>query len=254
MRRALNLLRHSIHYRRQAFDEGLERAGFLLVKSLPDPKPGDLMLTWNRYGGFHEQATQFEKRGGTVLVTENGHLGKDWRGKEWFSLALDHHAGAGRWVDAGPARWDSWGVELKPWQDGPRDHLILGQRGIGEPGIASPPHWAEGVQHRIGGRIRAHPGLDHSIPLADDLIGTGSVVTWNSGAALKALKLGVAVWYEFPQWIGARAARPLAEWGAEPKRDDADRLAMFRRLAWAMFTLDEIRTGEPIARLTDAPI
>ena len=76
--------------------------------------------------------------------------------------------------------------------------------------------------------------LDHSIPLADDLTGTGSVVTWNSGAALKALKLGVAVWYEFPQWIGARAARPLAEWGAEPKRDDADRLAMFRRLAWAI--------------------
>lgn len=78
------------------------------------------------------------------------------------------------------------------------------------------------------------------------------MVTWNSGAALKALKLGVAVWYEFTQWIGAQAARPLSEWGAEPKRDDADRLAMFRRMAWSMFTLDEIRTGEPIARLTTA--
>lgn len=252
MRRALNLLRQSIHYRRVAFDEGLTRIGFRMVSSLPDPEPGDLLLIWNRYAGFNELAGHFERCGAKVLVTENGPMGKDWRGREWFSLALGHHAGAGSWIDAGPERWDSWGIELKPWQTGERLHLILGQRGIGEPGIASPDLWAEVTQKRIGGRIRRHPGLDHATSLEDELIGTGSVVTWNSGAALKALKLGVAVWYEFPQWIGTQAARPLSEWGAEPKRDDADRLAMFRRMAWSMFTLDEIRTGEPIARLTTA--
>lgn len=248
--RALNLLRLSLYYRRTCFDAGLKAAGFNVVQTLHDPKPGDVLLIWNRYAGFNELAAYFERSRAKVLVTENGHLGKDWKGGEWFSLALGHHAGAGQWADGGPARWDSWGVELKPWQDGPRTHLILGQRGIGEPGIASPDHWAETVQRRIGGRIRKHPGVEkESVSLADDLAGTGNLVTWNSGAALKALMLGVAVWYDFPQWIGAEAARPLSEWGAEPKRDDAARLSMFQRMAWAMWTLNEIRTGEPIERL-----
>jgi hypothetical protein len=30
------------------------------------------------------------------------------------------------------------------------------------------------------------------------------------------------------------------------------RLAMFRRLAWAQWTLDEIKTGEPIRRLVES--
>lgn len=249
MARALNLLRASVHYRRECFDQGLQAAGFKLVPALADPRPGDLLVIWNRYGGFHEQAQIFERAGAGVLVVENGLLGKNWRGGEWFSLSLGHCAGAGEFKPAGPERWDGWGVPLAPWRTGGRETVIFGQRGIGESGVASPPVWAEGVQRRIGGRIRPHPGQGPAKALAVDLADARDVVTWHSAAALQALLLGVAVWFDCPTWIGAGAARPLAEWPGQPKRDDGSRLEMFRRLAWCCWTLDEIKTGEPIERL-----
>lgn len=246
------MLRPALHYRREAFNDGLRAAGFDVVEQLPKPQPGDALLIWNRYAGFHEVAHAFERAGALVLVCENGWLGKAWRGGEWFSLCRDHHAGAGRWAIGGPQRWDCWGVEMAPYRTDGDEAVIFGQRGIGEPGIASPHNWAEATRHRIGGRIRPHPGnAAPAVPLADDLRRARECATWNSAAGLHALLLGVPVWHAFPQWIGAGASRPLAEWGkADPMRHDGARLEMFRRLAWAMWTLDEIRTGGPIRRLT----
>lgn len=252
MRRALNLLRHSLHYRREAFNQGLQAAGFKVVPALPDPRPGDLLIGWNRYGGTHETAQAFERAGAGVLIVENGHLGKGWRGGEWFAMSLDHCGGAGSFAPGGHERWDSWSIELAPWRTGGRETVICAQRGIGEPGIASPPGWAESVQRRIGGRIRPHPGIGGVARLEDDLANAREVVTWHSAAGLHALAMGIPVWFDCPSWIGAGAARPLAQWPGKPLCDDEARLAMFRRLAWAMWTLDEVRTGEPIARLEKA--
>lgn len=254
MPRALNRLRESLHYRREAFDEGLAAAGFDVVGQLLDPRPGDMLIVWNRYGGFAQQADQFEAAGGLVVVVENGYLGKAWRGGEWFAMALGHHAGAGRWVDHGPQRWDSWGVGLEPWREDVGETLIFAQRGIGAPGVRSPEHWAEAARARIGGRIRPHPASGIAAPpLEQDLANVREVVTWHSAAALVALLAGIPAWFAFPKWIGARAGRPLAEYGLEPpRRDDGARLAMFRRLAWANWSLDEIRTGEPLRCLLAA--
>ena len=252
MQRALNLLRASLHYRRECFDAGLAAASFDVVKALPHPQPGDVVLTWNRYGAGEEMARYFEQCGATALVVENGYLGKSWRGGEWFALAIGHHNGAGRWPDLGPQRWDSWGIELPPYRTGGRETLILAQRGIGEGRVRSPDLWAEQVRGRIGGRIRPHPGVHAVLPLEDDLEDAREVVTWNSGAALRALELGVPCWHAYREWIGAPASRRLSEWGAEPQRDEAARLAMFRRLAWAMWTLDEIKTGEPLRHVLAA--
>jgi hypothetical protein len=229
----------------------LRSAGFDVVTQLAKPRPGDVLLIWNRYGGGHELAGEFERAGARVLVAENGWLGKGWRGGDWFSLCLGHHAGAGHWSHGGPARWGGWGVELAPYREGGDETIILGQRGIGEPGVCSPGLWAENTRHRLGaGRIRPHPGNGPApVPLADDLARARDCVTWNSGAALHALLLGVPVWHGFAKWIGAQASRPLAEWGGAPQRDAAARLAMFQRLAWAMWTLDEISTGAPFAHV-----
>jgi hypothetical protein len=243
-RKALNLLRPDIAYRREAFDAGLERAGYHIVRSLPEPRPGDALLIWNRYGFFATEAQRFESAGATVLVTENGWLGKGWRGGEWFTLCERHHAGAGEWHVGGPERWDGWGVDLSPWRDGSQT-LVLGQRGIGELGIRSPDGWGERMAAKLKVRLRPHPGKSKGLPLEDDLADVGRVVTWNSGAALKALMLGVPVWHDFPLWIGAMASSRI---GQPLVKDDAKRLAMFQRLAWSMWTLDEISTGEPIAR------
>ncbi len=241
-RKALCLIRRDIVYRREAFCDGLRAAGFDVVDAVPRPGPGDVLVIWNRYGDFDVQARIFEEAGAGVLVTENGWLGKQWLGSEWFTLCRGHHAGAGSWPVGDDGRWDGWDVPLEPWRFGGQEKLIFDQRGIGESGIASPHGWAKHIQQRYGGRIRVHPGQKKpAVSLEDDLAEAGECFTWNSGAALKALMLGVPVRYEFPFWIGAPAAVPLN--APDVKRSDAARLGMFRRLAWSMFSLQEIGSG-----------
>ncbi len=249
MAKAVCRLRQNIAYRRDAFCEGLKAAGYSLANVLENPSPDDALLIWNRYGENQWLADVFERVGAKVFVTENGWLGKNWRDQQWFALSLDHHGGAGRWFPGGSERWDEWQVELKPWREG-GERVILAQRGIGEPGIASPPGWAEHIYEEIGGRIRLHPGeknLDGLPPLEEDLKDAGEVVTWNSGAALKCLTMGIPVRCAFDGWIGRSAACGVHD--EKLLKDDDARLNMFRRLAWSMWTLDEIARGEPIKRL-----
>lgn len=250
MPRALCLLPEGPNYRRTCFLEGLGAAGLECVARLDRPEPGDVLVLWNRPPARESEAGRFEAAGARVLVVENGYLGKEWLGRKWFAMAWGHHAGAGIWPQGGADRWDGWGVQPSPWRAGGSETAILAQRGIGELGIAAPRGWAEQVQQRIGGRIRRHPGANvPPVALADDLAHASAVVTWHSGAALQALLLGVPVWTGFDKWIGAGAARALREFGGEPRRDDAARLAAFRRMAWAMWDSEEVRSGEAFRRL-----
>lgn len=221
---------------------------------------------WNRYGKYDDAARRFEAAGARVLVAENAYVPV----KGWYALALGHHAGRGRWSVGGPERWVSFGIELQPWhypwgetvilsqharlKDRPHKHetVILGQRSIGERGIASPRGWEQSIQRKIGGRIRLHPGKHGTAPpLERDLADAFCAVTWASSAALRALTMGVPCFYGLGGWIGAAACRPLERFADGPLRDDAARLAMFERLAWAQAPLDEIRSGEAIVRLLE---
>ncbi len=241
--RALNLLREGD--RHDLFTAGLVNAGFDVTHRVDKPEPGDLLVIWNRIRGWGDQADHFERNGARVLVAENCPLGNGFRGGS-LSIAQGHVAmGGGAWAYGGPERWDSWGVELAPFRVEGKETLILAQRGIGHRSVASPPRWAESIRGRFGGRIREHPGTGVAKPLAEDLVGVRQVMTWSSAAALQALMQGVPVWYAHPGFVGAPAARPLAEWPGEPKRDDEARLAVFRRLAWAMWTTSEIERGLP---------
>jgi hypothetical protein len=244
--RALNLLRDALHYRKSAFNEGLKACGYSVVTELSKPTPNDLLIIWNRYSWFCDEALRFERAGARVVVCENGYLGKEWIGGDWFAMSLGHHSGAGKWHVCGPERWDSLGVELQPWRGG-SEVVILGQRGIGEPGIASPRGWAEDIQAKIGGRVRPHPGTGPCKPLADDLKDASAVVTWHSGAAFHALLMGIPVFYGYRKWIGAEAGRPLGEFSEGVRY--GDRLSMFRRLIWAQWRLSEIRSGEAFRHL-----
>lgn len=245
--RALCLLSDGPNYRREDFISGLRACGYEIVKDIPTPRPEDVLVIWNRSGNRDFEARRFEASGARVLVAENGYFGKVWQGFKWFALSLGHHAGAGDWKPKGPERWDRWGVETADWKDG-RDVVILEQRGIGEAGIASPRNWAQDAQRRIGGRIRPHPGAGApAVSLADDLKDARCVVTWHSGAAFHALLMGVPVFYEFGQWIGRAACAPLAQFNIGPVR--GDRLDMFRSLAWAMWTDEEVRSGEAFGHL-----
>jgi len=244
--RALNMLRTAPHYRRECFEHGLRACGFKDVPAVYRPEVGDVLLIWNRYGAGEEMARHFEANGARVLVAENCPLGNELHGGS-YSLAGGHVALVGGLiVDGGTQRWDTWGIEPSAWKRS-RQTLILGQRGIGGTETRSPAHWAEHTRERIGGRIRVHPGTGPAVPLADDLAGVGRVVIWASAAAIQALLHGVSVWHEHPRFVGAAASRPLSQWPGEDKADDAARLEVFRRMAWAIWTLEEIRNGEAIA-------
>lgn len=241
-------LRDAQTYRRTCFEEGLSKVGYSISRGYPrQPKDGDLLLGWNRYGGTHMAAQAFERRGCPVLIAENCYIRP--HGEKWYALALNHHNGAGKWYVGGPERFDAMGVELMPWR--PRgETVILAQRGIGERGVAQPSGWVHTV--RKLGRIRSHPGArDDRMPLEQDLARAGQVVTWGSGAAIKALAMGIPVFHGLKRWIGAQASRHLDDIALGPKKDDADRLECFRRLAWAQVSIDEIRSGEAFARLLE---
>jgi hypothetical protein len=247
--RAYIELRTEPQYRRAAFVEGLQRVGYTIVATPPRPIRGrDLAVIWNRYGYGDLLARRYEQAGARVIVAENGYLGRDWRGEHWYALACHAHNGAGTWPDNGPARWDALNVALEPWRTG-REIVVLGTRHIGPEGIREPPGWAARMcaqlqrQTERPVRLRVHPGESACVPLASDLADAWAVVTWGSGAALKALAMGVPVFFAFPRWIGAPAARRI-ERGIH-ERAEVDRLPMFRRLAWAMWRTDEIAAGEP---------
>lgn len=259
---AFCLIRDQPCYRRAAFVAGLRACGYAVESGLRPPKPGDVLVIWNRYGEWDTYAKRFEEAGCAVIVAENGYLGREWRDGIWYALARNRHNGAGSWNVGGDSRWDGWNVDLAPWRvESAQGHvLVLPARGIGVAPVVQPSAWLDQTLADLRRRtkrpirVRKHPGtadprpVDHG--LLADLKGAHCAVTWGSGAALKALAAGVPVFNGFPQWIGAAAARPLAHDLEAPFL--GDRAPMFRRLAWAMWRLDEIERGEPFRALLPA--
>lgn len=234
MRAWLNL-RLTVPARVAVFRAGLQALGFKVVLGAThDPAPGDILVTWNRIHAGNTAAQAFEARGLPVLVTENASWGNEFAGDSWYTLARNWHNTAGCFPVGGRERWDGLGVELAPWRAGGETVGLL-QRGLGANGM--PRGWAPPGCHRV----RAHPGMRPATPLEVDLARAGRVVTWGSGAAIKALIWGIPVEAHMPRWIGAQ------------DNTDAGRLAMFRQLAWAQWRLSEIESGEAFRWLLSSP-
>lgn len=213
-------------------------------------KPGDVMVTWNRHRQRDAPIREHEAQGGTVVVVENGYFGRNFRGSEWYALALDQHNGAGRWPAGDKARWASFGVSIEPWRTGGHDIVVLASRGMGSEGCREPAGWSDRVAEALRAkgwpvRIRRHPGPQarcDEASLEDDLADAWAAVTWGSTAGLKALTLGVPVFHGFPDWIGAGAARRYAD--DLPERYLGERAPMFERVATAMWSREEIESGK----------
>lgn len=232
MRAWLNL-RHVEFERATAFTRGLERLGYAVARGVTtEPLPDDILVTWNRIGPGEAAARVFEAQGLPVIVAENAAWGNEFAGQQWLTLARGVHNTAGRFPEGGPERWDALGVELAPWRT-EGETVVLPQRGLGSPPTAMPRDWPWGIK----GRVRLHPGMRQGVPLREDLARAGRVITWGSGAAVKALMWGISVESHMPGWI------------AEQNNTDAGRLAMLRRLAWAQWTMPEIETGVAFKRL-----
>lgn len=253
--RAICRIRPQPYYRREAFIAGLERAGLAVVNRSIEPTKTDFLVIWNRYGQYEREADHWERSGGTVVVCENGYLGKDSQGRQLYAISISqHHHG----IPVGSEdRLSALGVELKSWREG--EHiLVCAQRGIGSRIMRSPNNWHGNAAVRLAQltkrpiRLRLHPGNQPpKIPLEDDLRDAHACVIWSSGSGVKALSLGVPVFFDAPRWICEGAA--LRSWGMEtPCRDDDRRLEAFQRMAHCQFTVDEIGSGLPFRRILES--
>jgi len=229
--RALLNLRYTADERARLFHAGLASLGYTVLHGLSgNPSPDDIFVTWNRIGHADHTANQFKAAGARVLVVENASWGNEFAGESWYHMAEDYHNTASCFPVGPPSRWDSLGIDLQPWRT-EGETVILMQRGIGVRG--SPAGWTEGLP----GRRRPHPGRKPATPLEIDLAQAGKVVTWGSGAAIKALIMGIPVQSYMPRWIG------------EQDNTDEGRLGMFRRLAWAQWRHAEIESGAAFRQL-----
>ena len=232
MRRAWLNLRYTLPERIRFFKTGLERHGYRIEMGLPvNAGNRDIFVTWNRIGRADAAAQAFQNSGRTVLVAENAAWGNEFCGRQWYSLARNYHNTAGCFPVGDSTRWDSLGVELPAFRT-TGETVILPQRGIGSPPVAMPLRWPDQALAKHGGRIRRHPGRRPGISLEEDLQRAGRVITWGSGAAIKALLMGIPVTSEMPHWIGER------------DNTESCRLEMFRHLAWAQWRWREIESGE----------
>ena len=238
-------LNPSPHYRRDAFEEGLRRHGFDIVsRPVPNPCPGDVLCTWNRYLRDEADCQRYEKAGGVVLVTENAWLGPEEKDEHLFAICRGHHNGAGTWHVGVSPRY-LWPVA--PWREDGEHILVLPQRGMGERGIRQERDWLPGVLHRLSRathrpiRVHHHPGQRPHPPI--DFGNAWACVTWASGAAIKAIVAGIPVFHEFPQWIGAPASRLGLGYLEDPFL--GDRGPMLHRLSWATWGSEDIAKGEP---------
>lgn len=240
------LLHSSSYYRKQTYKSGFESCGYTAIESMQyTPSSDDILLIWNRSKNREHIAKRYEAAGATVLVTENGYIGKT------RALAVGHHSGAGAWYQGEGQRWPSLDTDIQPWRDDGDHILVLPQRSIGEDGVAMPRGWEVRIEKHLKTltdrpiRIRKHPGKDKSKPptLEDDLEGAWAAVTWGSGAGIKAIIAGVPVFHQLKSWIGADAATTNFDI-ENPYMPD--RLPMLERLAWGQWTWDEIRSGEAI--------
>ena len=242
-RTAIVTVRKEPYYRRQAIEDGLKRLGYA-IRSGAMTHPAsreDLLVMWNKKRGAEEQmADTWERCGGTVIVMENGYLQKV--DKTMYAISVHGHNGSG-WFPVGPEeRFSALGFEVKELQHNINGHwLVCGQRGIGSKMMASPPQWGEKTTARLRkqgkpARLRQHPGnFAPKVPLVDDLKGAHRCVIWSSGSGVRALVEGIHVVHEAPHWI-------CANWWE-------DRSAALNRMAHGQWSVPEIETGEPFARI-----
>lgn len=246
------------HYRRAAFEAGLRSVGYELVDNAAPTDRRDLLVIWNRQHGEEGLADTWERSGGSVLVCENGYVGRDDADRQLYAMSMHGHNGSG-WFpyDVDEDRLTLLHVELKPWQVRDGGHvLICAQRGIGSRTMASPSNWHEATKQRLRAmgfkdiRVRLHPGrFEPARTLEEDLADASLCVIWSSSSGVRSLAAGIPTVYCAPHWILAGAAGRGLEAVFDPPRDSLARLEAFRRMAHAQWRVEEIEAGVPFARM-----
>ena len=260
MARAFVLIRDKPHYRSESFVHGLRQHGYeAIIKTQLFPKmlasKDDIVICWNAYGRYGEARKLADAAGCRTFVAENGYLGQDSHGRQFYALAEHGHTGSGRWRVGGVTRWEHFAaaqnVKLKPWRTEGRHILVCAQRGIGEPNMRSPYGWEEQVQNTIRKttdrpiKVRLHPGRHgEKVPLLEDLKDAWACVVWSSNCTTTALLEGIPTFYAAPHIVHQGGALSLK--GAnlsDPKL--GNRILAFTNMTWAQWSVAELEKGMP---------
>lgn len=267
VKRAINLIRNEPHYRKEAFDAGLKAVGYDVSSVIPkEIRSTDVLCIWNRYGARDEYACQFERVGARVIVAENGYIGHDDKGRQLYAISLDRHLGSGRWYIGDEERWLKQNIRLRPWRQAGYEIVLLPQRGFGPKPWAQPDGWIEKTlaeikqQTTMTIRVRSHPGNQaHPISpddLETDLRNAKAVVTWASSAAVKAMAMGIPVFFTKPGWVAEKGG-VFGLWNVKAIESQewpwpgVSRGAAFHKIGWAQWSIDEITSGTPFHCLLD---
>lgn len=238
---------------------GLLATGYSVGEHAHPRKREDLLVIWNRQSHDETLADDWEQRGGTVVVCENGYFGRDATGNQLYAIAVHGHNGSG-WFHVGEEdRFTPLGIELRPWRvDGSGHVLVCGQRGIGSARMASPKRWEidSAKRLRLMGfkdvRIRQHPGrAPAKTTLDQDLEGARACVIWSSSSGFRALQLGIPVVFGAPHWVGAAGASKGLGGVERLVMNDESRLRAMHVASWGQRTLAEIETGEPFRTILE---
>ena len=256
--------------RHEAIEDGLRASGYEVQRAMPDHiDAADVLVTWNSYGRNGEVSQRFKKFGARHIVCEEAYF-RRVNGEPCFALALWGHNGSGAWQPGGPERWAGFAVPLDPWREGGGHILVCGQRGFGYNAMAMPNSWPDDVYARLRLEtarplwFRPHPKrrrqmpsvgydrvLDFEQPLDTHLANAWAVVVWSSNVATAALRQGIPAFYEAPHIVTQGAAQKGISGLESPNRSEVARRRAFESLAWAQWSMAEIRAGEAARHLLD---
>ena len=251
------LLRTNPHYRHNSFINGFKHLGYnvhTVYKNQPIYE-SDVIVIWNRYSNYHKLACKFEQANAHVIIAENGFIGKDSNGCQYYSIAKSRHNGHGTWYVGQDDRFNQLGIEIKPWRtDG--DHiLVCPQRGIGLPPVAMPNDWTKNILNKLKRitkrpiRLREHPGTlrEKQRSLQSDLENCWAIVIWCSSAGVEGILSGIPVFYTAAHWIMEDAASNNLSLLNNPLL--VDRNLAIQRMSWAQWNISEIELGIPFQHL-----
>lgn len=237
------------NHRHELFSNGLMAAGYKLADNYNSLKEGDVIIVWNRKRGMNDLLTMLEARGVLPIVAENGYIGSDDNGKRTIALAFYQHHGLGKWPiieEPFTKRQIRQNFHTSDWRAGGEEIVVLAQRNIGitSHGVSWARDMAYNIQKKTKRRVRLrlHPGIKEDvIPLEVDLEDAFAVVTYSSGAAIKAINMGVPAFYFLPGWIGVDAAKFGVEDLENPYR--SCRKIFLQKISCAQWLQSEISDG-----------
>lgn len=247
------------HVAAEAFIKGLEAHGqSAYLETSHSVTMGDLVVVWSaRWDWLFTSINAAES---DYLIMEAGFLqdgitgtGQVYAGQRLQNVSLGFNGLNGRAdfrnKNSPPDRAQSWTHKLKPWRSTPGNYILLLGQVEGDAstrGVDLGEYYRRilATDYGLPVRYRPHPLYEEqSCSLAEDLQNAHMAVTWNSNAAVEAVLSGVPTIIEDE----GSMAYPMRYREDNPC---PDRWQWLCDLAYAQWTLDEIRSGEAWQHLT----